>query len=195
MNIGSLQMPCNLSYPLVETFVKLAFQIVIHCFVEKDVFHYELKEFMIQMKKEILKVLLTFFFFLHVFDKEKGHNMLVLMFDPRFKNMHLVTMFLGHENAIVVIFEYNEKLLLPLLMMASKLLMLERVEKACNLHSQVDFEGLFHTTTTTTITTNTYMDIVSRELVGFQRFPIDVESWKCVLCWKKKEHKFSTILI
>jgi hypothetical protein len=31
----------------------------------------------------------------------------------------------------------------------------------------VDFEGLFHMTTTTTITTNTYTDIVSKELVGF----------------------------
>jgi hypothetical protein len=46
-----------------------------------------------------------------------------------------------------------------------KLLMFDKVEKASNLHSQVDFEGLFHTIATTT---NTYMDIVSRELLGFQ---------------------------
>jgi hypothetical protein len=68
-------------------------------------------------------------------------------------------------------------------------------EKACNLHSQADFEGLTHntTTTTTTITTNTYVDIVPKELVGFQWFPI---SCKCVLCWwQKEEHKFSTIVI
>jgi hypothetical protein len=72
---------------------------------------------------------------------------------------------LGHENAIAMVVEYDEKLLLPLLMVTNKLLMLDRVEEACNLHSQVDFEGLFHTTTT--ITTNTYMNIVSRELVRF----------------------------
>ncbi len=77
-------MHCSLSYPLVKTSVKLAFQIVFHNLVEKDVFDYELKEFMIQMKKKILKVLLPFVSFLHVFDKEKGHNMLILIFDPRF---------------------------------------------------------------------------------------------------------------
>jgi hypothetical protein len=123
-------MPCSLSYPFVETFVKLAFQIFPHNLVERDVFDYELKEFMIRMKKKILKVLLPFVSFLHVFDKEKGHNMLILMFDPRFKNMHLVTMFLGHENATGVVIEYDEKLLLPLLMVENKLLMHDRVEGA-----------------------------------------------------------------
>jgi hypothetical protein len=39
-------------------------------------------------------------------------------------------MFLGHENAIVVVVEYDEKLLLPLLMVNNKLLMLDRVEGA-----------------------------------------------------------------
>jgi hypothetical protein len=58
--------------------------------------------------------------------------------------------------------------------------MLDNVEEASDFHSQVDFEGSFHITTTTT---NTYMNIVRRELVGFQCFPIDVESCKCVLSW------------
>jgi len=87
----------------------LFFYFVFYCFFKKDFFFYLLLEFMILIKKEILKVFLNFFFFLHVFDKEKSNNMLVLMFDPRFKNMHLVTMFLGHENATVVVVEYDEK--------------------------------------------------------------------------------------
>jgi len=36
--------------------------------------------------------------------------MLVLMFDPRFKNMKLVTMFMCCENVALVIAEYDEKL-------------------------------------------------------------------------------------
>jgi hypothetical protein len=81
-------------------------------------------------------------------------------------------------------------------MVANKLLMFDKVEKACNLHSQVDFEGLFHMTTTTTTTTNTYMDIVLRDLVGIGWFTINAKSCKCVLCWwQKEEHKFSTIVI
>ncbi len=46
-------------------------------------------------------------FFLHVFHKKKNHNMLALMFDPRFKNMQLVIIFLGCENVILVVVEYD----------------------------------------------------------------------------------------
>ncbi len=110
------------------------------------------------MKKQILDVLLPFVSFLHVFEKKKCHNMLALMFDPRSKSMHLVTMFLGRENITIIIVKYDENLLLPLLMEANKLLLLDTVEKKFDLHSQVDVEGLFHTTTTTTL--DTYMDII-----------------------------------
>jgi len=41
------------------------------------------------------------------------------MFDLKFKNMWLVMMFLGCENVVVVV-EYDEKILLPLLMEANK---------------------------------------------------------------------------
>lgn len=62
--------------------------------------------------------------------------MLALMFDPRFKSMQLVTMYLGHENVILVI-KYDEKLLLLLLMEANKLLMSNKARKAFSIHSQV----------------------------------------------------------
>jgi hypothetical protein len=45
------------------------------------------------------------------------------MFDPSFLKMQLV-MSLGHENVFVVVAEYDEKLLLFILMEANKLLML-----------------------------------------------------------------------
>jgi hypothetical protein len=118
--------------------------------------------------------------------------MLVLMFDVRFKTMLLVTMYVGCEIIIVVIVEYDKKISLPLLMEANKLLMPKNVETTHNIHSQVDFESLFHTTTTITYT---YKDM-SRELVGFHWFPIDVESYNYVLSWWLKEkHKFPTIIL
>ncbi len=85
------------------------------------------------MKKYILKVLCPLFiFYMHL--TRKNHNMLALMLDPRFKSICLVTMFLSRENAIVMVVEYDEKILLPLLMVANKLLMFDRVKKASNLH-------------------------------------------------------------
>jgi hypothetical protein len=43
--------------------------------------------------------------------------------------------------------------------------MFDKVEEAFNFHSQMDFEGLFHTIATII---NTYMNIVLKELLGFQ---------------------------
>ncbi len=48
---------------------------------------------------------LLFPFCMHI-DRKRGHTMLALMLDPRFKNMRLIIIILGHENVIVV--EYDQ---------------------------------------------------------------------------------------
>jgi hypothetical protein len=63
-------------------------------------------------------------------------------------------------------------------MEANKLLMFERVKTTFNFHLEGDSKSLFHTTLTTI---DTFKDIVSRELVGFWWFLINVESNKCAL--------------
>jgi hypothetical protein len=47
------------------------------------------------------------------FNKRNGHNMLVFMFNPRFLNIQLVTRYLGCENVVDLVVEYDENLLLP----------------------------------------------------------------------------------
>ncbi len=91
--------------------------------------------------------------------------MLVLMFDPCFKNMLLVIMYLGQENVDVLVVEYDDELLLPLLIEATKLLMPFNGAKFENLVIQVNYEYLFFTTITNA---NTCRDLVLRELVGYQ---------------------------
>jgi len=80
--------------------------------------------------------------------RKKGHNMLVLMFDPRFKNTQLVTTFLGHENVIAIVAKYDQKLLFPLLTKVIKLLMRVIVKETKDLQSQGNVEDLFKTTST-----------------------------------------------
>ncbi len=92
-------------------------------------------------------------------------------------------MFMGHENATLMVAKYDEKLLLSLLMEANKFLMLNKVETTSNIHSKGDSEGLFHTSTIA----DAYKDIVSKELIGFWWVPINVEGCKCVLYWWCKE--------
>jgi hypothetical protein len=95
--------------------------------------------------------------------------MLVLMFDPWFKKLPLVFGYLGHEIIVLVILRYNEKLLLPFLMEAHKLLKFNSVEMVEDLELQVNYKYLFQTMGTTI---NTYKDFVSQELIGFHQFPM-----------------------
>jgi len=55
--------------------------------------------------------------------------MLVLMLDPCFKSMLLVTMYLGWEIVAILVAKYDEKLFLPLLIEVAKLLMFSHGEK------------------------------------------------------------------
>jgi len=59
--------------------------------------------------------------------------MLALMLNPRFKSMRLIIVFLGRENATIIVAEYNQQLLLPLLTKTTKLLMPTNVEEIENL--------------------------------------------------------------
>ncbi len=87
---------------------------------EINAFDFELEEFISHMKRQVLEVLWPFISFMHVIDKKKGHNMLALMLDPRYKSMHLMTSYLGREATANLVVDYDEKVLLPSLLEAYK---------------------------------------------------------------------------
>jgi len=148
---------------------------------------------MVRMKHQTLKVFSHFIDLLYAFDKKRDHNMLALMFDLRFKNMQSISMYLGHENVVIVVIKYDEKLLLLLLMEANKLLMSNKARKAFNIHSQVVIKVYLHHNNNN----NTYRDIMSRKFIGFSWFPIDVENYTLHVFswWCKKKYKFQTIVL
>jgi hypothetical protein len=80
------------------------------------------------------------------------------MLDPCFKNMQLVTMYLGQENVVAFVAKYDDELLLPLVTKVTKLLMPSNDTKFENLATQMNYENLV---LTTTVTANTYGDLVS----------------------------------
>jgi hypothetical protein len=105
---------------------------------------------------------------MHVIHKKKGHNMLALMLDHGYKNMCLITSYLGHEVATNLVVNYNEKLLLPLLLEAYKVLMHNKINYIDDeFDSLVDSLDLFQQTNDTNA--NTYNNIVTKEL-GAQRY-------------------------
>jgi hypothetical protein len=62
-----------------------------------------------------LGIFSTFPFLFAWVEKNKGHNMLALMLDPRFKSLWLVTSYIGHEKASSLVVQYDVGFLLPLL--------------------------------------------------------------------------------
>ncbi len=68
--------------------------------------------------------------------------MLALMLDPRFKNMQLVTMYLGQENVVAFVAEYDDEIILPLLINVCKLLVFSYGAKFENLVIQVNSKNL-----------------------------------------------------
>jgi len=89
----------------------------------------------------MLKVFLPFIFFMHDFFF-KGHNMF-LMLDPRYKSMCLVTTYLSHEVTTTLMVDYDEQLLLPLLIEAYKGLLPNKGECLDESTSLMDFHNLF----------------------------------------------------
>jgi hypothetical protein len=94
--------------------------------------------------------------------------------------MQLV-MSVGHENALTLVVEYDEKVLLFIIMEANKLLCVTGLKRLLIfIHKWTLNLISLHITSTTT---NTYMDIISRGFAQFWRFLINANSLKCVLSW------------
>ncbi len=81
------------------------------------------------------------------------------MLNPMFGNMCLVTSYVGHDNVVNSVINYDSKFLLPLLVESYKSLMPFAIEVLQMLPRQMDFKHLFHTTETNP---NTLKHIVFR---------------------------------
>jgi len=49
------------------------------------------------IRREVINALDFFLSFLRVYDKRKTHNMIYLMLDLRYKNLHIISSFVGRE--------------------------------------------------------------------------------------------------
>jgi hypothetical protein len=90
-------------------------------FVKGD-FEYELGALRVCMMVEVLAILALFLAFASTYNANKVHNMLALMLDPRFKSFDVVKAFVGQEKMILMVVEYDNKTLLPLLVVTFQFL-------------------------------------------------------------------------
>jgi hypothetical protein len=71
---------------------------------------YELSCLALNIKKEVVQVLDSFFSFLKKYEKRKACNMFSLMLDPRFKTLHLVSLLIGCEQGKATVEEFDKKI-------------------------------------------------------------------------------------
>jgi hypothetical protein len=67
----------------------------------------ELSLFAFNIKKEVCGVLDYFLSFQRKYEERKAHNMLLLTIDPQFESLHLVFSFVGCEQDILIVEEYD----------------------------------------------------------------------------------------
>ncbi len=67
------------------------------------------------IRREVINMLDFFLSFLKVYDKRKTHNMISLMLDCRYKNLHIIFSFVGREQGVALGEEYDRKSLYPML--------------------------------------------------------------------------------
>jgi uncharacterized protein YktA (UPF0223 family) len=76
---------------------------------------FELICFACNIIKEVRIVLNFFLSFVKRYEK-KTHNMLSFMLDPKFKSFHLMFSFIGCEQGVAIVEEYDEGFLYPTLL-------------------------------------------------------------------------------
>jgi len=80
----------------------------------------ELSLLVFNIRREVINVLDYFLSFLKVSNKRKTHNMIFLMLDPKYKILHKVPSFVGSEQGVALLEEYDNKSLYLMLAICHK---------------------------------------------------------------------------
>jgi hypothetical protein len=92
----------------------------------------ELSLLAFNIRREVINVLDFFLSFLKKYENKKVHNMISLMLDPRFKNLCIISSFVGREQGVALVEEYDRKsLYLVLVKCHEHLHPLVRLDKNC----------------------------------------------------------------
>ncbi len=75
----------------------------------------ELSLLVFNIKREVINVLNSFVSFLKKYENRKAHNVISLMLDPSFKSLRIVSSFVGREQGVAIVEEYDRKSLYPML--------------------------------------------------------------------------------
>jgi hypothetical protein len=136
------------------------------------------------IRREVINVLDFFLSFLKIHDKKKAHNMISLMLDSRYNNIHIISSFVGREQGVALVEEYDRKSLYPMVVKCHEdshpLVKLETNFANQNIFYQDCNLDIFEQTARTS---EPVKKLVKRELLIFKRYQLDVKDIKCHLQW------------
>jgi hypothetical protein len=84
------------------------------------------------IRREVINVLDSFLSFLKKYENRRAHNMISLMLDPKLKSFHIISSFVGREQGVALVEEYDKKSLYPMLVKCHEHLdCLGRLDRNC----------------------------------------------------------------
>ncbi len=143
----------------------------------------ELSLFAFNIKKEVCGVLDSFFSFLKNYEEKKPHNMLSLMLHTQFKSLCLVSSFVGREQGISIVQEYDKKFLQPMFLKCyDHLHPLENYDMESTKHRSYE-DNILDIFEMIASTSELMVELVNKELLIFRRFQVDPKEIKLPLQW------------
>jgi hypothetical protein len=82
---------------------------------DDSIIFYELSLLASNIRREIINMLDSFHSLLKKYENKKIHNMISLILDPRFKSLCIISSFVGREQHVALVEEYDLKSLHPML--------------------------------------------------------------------------------
>jgi hypothetical protein len=144
----------------------------------------ELSLITFNIKREVINVLYFFFSILKKYENKKAHNMIFLMLDHRFKSLCIVYSFIGKEQGVVFIKEYDRITLYLVLMKCH-----EHLHPLVRLNMNYVHQDIFEHDCSLDIfeqtpsTSELVEKLVNKELLVFRKYQLDVKDIKCPLQW------------
>jgi len=136
------------------------------------------------IRREITNVLNSFLSFLKKYENMKAHNMISLMLHPKFKSLCMISSFVGKEQGVVLVEEYDKKILYLMLVKCHEHLHpFVRLDRNCVDQDIFEQDCILDIFEQTTCTSEPTKKLVKKELLVFKRYQLDVTNIKCVLQW------------
>jgi len=134
------------------------------------------------IRREICDILNVCLSFKKKYEGNKTRNMLSLKLDPRFNCLRLISSFIGREQVVSIVEDYDQRSLFPMLLRCYHILHLmakfePMADRQIDEESSLDIFEMFARINEPT------KEVVNKELLIFIRFQVDVKEIKCPLEW------------